>query len=99
MVLLFILTNGGGLINFKMYKVLLTGSNGFLGKLIFKELCNYVEIFTLSRSNSDINIDLSTSKPNLEYFDIIIHALGKAHDFNTNKFSYFEYVCIQIKVY
>jgi nucleoside-diphosphate-sugar epimerase len=59
-------------------KVLITGANGFLGKEIVESLSNH-KIITLSRSNSDINCDLSTSCPNLTGVDFVIHCAGKAH--------------------
>jgi nucleoside-diphosphate-sugar epimerase len=60
-------------------KILVTGSNGFLGKEILKVLGSNV-IFTLNRSYSDYNFDLSKSIPKFNHnFDLIIHAAGKAH--------------------
>ena len=60
-------------------EILLTGSNGFLGK----ELYNYLKIYsvkTLSRSASFYNIDLSKQIPEFNNsFDLVVHASGKAH--------------------
>ena len=42
--------------------ILLTGSNGFLGKVLYKHLKNY-SVKTLSRSASFYNIDLSKQIP------------------------------------
>lgn len=64
-----------------MHRVLLTGSNGFLGTYIDKELKkqNY-NIITLGRKNSIINIDLSKEVPLFsENINIVIHSAGKAH--------------------
>jgi nucleoside-diphosphate-sugar epimerase len=60
--------------------ILLTGSNGFLGKTLLKYLSKENLIFTLNRNNSDYNYDLSNEVPNFKNkFDIVIHAAGKAH--------------------
>lgn len=60
-------------------KILVTGSNGFLGKEILKVLSSH-DIITLNRSSSDYNLDLSKSIPKFnQNFDLIIHAAGKAH--------------------
>lgn len=59
--------------------ILLTGSNGYLGK----ELCNHLKNYnvkTLSRSASFYNIDLSKQIPEFNTsFDLVVHASGKAH--------------------
>ncbi len=61
-------------------KVLLTGGNGFLGKIIFQKLNLDNNIITLSRTNSTLNFDLSNSIPLIAtHFDLVIHAAGKAH--------------------
>ena len=60
--------------------ILLTGSNGFLGKTFYNFLIKDNCVFTLNRNNSDYNYDLSLQIPNFkQYFDIVIHAAGKAH--------------------
>ncbi len=60
-------------------KILLTGSTGFLGKIILENIKSF-NVRTLSRTNSNYNIDLSKSTPNFnENFDVVIHAIGKAH--------------------
>lgn len=59
--------------------ILITGSTGFLGKIILNTL-NSFNVKTLSRSNSIYNIDISKTIPNfLEKFDLVIHVAGKAH--------------------
>lgn len=62
-------------------KILLTGANGFLGKIIYQTLINSGEVLTLGRSISDYNVDLSLEKiiNFSQKFDIVIHAAGKAH--------------------
>jgi nucleoside-diphosphate-sugar epimerase len=62
--------------------ILLTGSNGFLGKYLLNELTKYCNIFTLNRSNSTYNYCLGESQINFDRkFDIVIHSAGKAHTF------------------
>lgn len=69
-----------------MEKILLTGANGFLGTELLKVIKNNFEVITLSRSKSDINIDLALKVPDFsEMFHLVIHASGKAH--NTSKTS------------
>jgi len=59
--------------------ILLTGASGFLGKHIYNELKTQANIITLSRSGSDININLDRDIPELNHLDLIVHAAGKAH--------------------
>lgn len=60
--------------------ILLTGSNGFLGSIIKKELTKNYNIITLSRSNSFYNVSLEKEIPDFnQEFDLVIHAAGKAH--------------------
>lgn len=58
--------------------MLLTGASGFLGTYI-KETLSDFDIITLSRKNDDISIDLSNGTIKLPYFDLVVHAAGKAH--------------------
>lgn len=60
-------------------KILLTGSNGFLGYQIQTVLNPTLDFTTLSRSNSSINCDISNFIPVLPQVNIVIHAAGKAH--------------------
>ena len=63
-----------------MNKILVTGSSGFLGNSICKELGIDNVVYTLSRSNSTYNYDLINNIPIFnENFDIVIHAAGLAH--------------------
>lgn len=61
--------------------ILLTGSNGFLGNVILKYLSSEKkEVFTLSKKNANLNIDLSLEQPTFNHsFTLVIHAAGKAH--------------------
>ena len=62
-----------------MVNFLLTGSNGFLGKVFLKVL-HEKSFKTLSRSSSDYNLDISNQIPEFkDKFEIVIHAAGKAH--------------------
>lgn len=62
-----------------MAKLLLTGINGFLGKVLKSEL-NGHRVIGLDRSGTDINCDISKDVPVLaELYDIVIHCAGKAH--------------------
>lgn len=59
--------------------ILLTGSNGFLGKELYNKLSKY-NVQTLSRTNSDYNINLAKSVPSFfSTFELVIHAAGQAH--------------------
>ena len=59
--------------------ILITGANGFLGKVI-RNVLNNNEIITLSRTNSTLNFDLSNSIPLFDtHIDLVIHSAGKAH--------------------
>ncbi|PRZ20999.1 NAD-dependent epimerase/dehydratase family protein [Flavobacterium granuli] len=61
-------------------KVLLTGANGFLGKIIKNTLEKEYQIIELSRKSGDYQVSLD--KEILEFtesFDLVIHCAGKAH--------------------
>ncbi|MCC9061737.1 NAD-dependent epimerase/dehydratase family protein [Flavobacterium piscisymbiosum] len=61
-------------------KILLTGSNGFLGKLISLELEKENQIFGLSRNSGNYKVLLEKSVPVfIDHFDLVIHCAGKAH--------------------
>lgn len=62
-----------------MDKVLLTGSTGFLGSHIYNNLSQSNDVITISRSNADINADLSKGILKLSAVDMVIHCAGKAH--------------------
>jgi nucleoside-diphosphate-sugar epimerase len=59
---------------------LLTGSNGFLGKIISSQISVVYNVFSLSRNGSVFNFFLENQVPNFNVqFDLVIHAAGKAH--------------------
>lgn len=60
-------------------KIILTGSSGFLGQYIDKELSKANEVITISRKNAVILINLAKEIPILPTTDIIVHCAGKAH--------------------
>ena len=61
-------------------KILLTGSNGFLGKIIHKYITIDNVVQTLNRSNSTYNCNLSIDSPNLDNdIEVVIHSAGLAH--------------------
>lgn len=62
-------------------KVLITGSSGFLGNVIYTYLdTQFGNIKTLGRNKSCvIQCDLAKQIPDLEPFDLVIHVAGKAH--------------------
>lgn len=60
--------------------ILLTGANGFLGKIIEKKIGNEHQVITLSRNSGVYQVSLDKQTPNFYHsFDIVIHAAGKAH--------------------
>ena len=70
-----------------MTKLLLTGSNGFLGKNILSLLeDDGYAVTTLDIANSNINSNLSKEIPCFsESYDIVLHTAGKAHSVPRNE--------------
>ncbi len=62
-----------------MQQTLLTGSTGFLGQILLKNLPNNYSIITLGRTNANIIANLATQIPLLPKTELVIHAAGKAH--------------------
>lgn len=63
-----------------LMNILLTGSNGFLGKTIVEILQKEYQITTLARSSGDYQLSLDKQVPDFkEKFNLIIHSAGKAH--------------------
>lgn len=60
--------------------ILITGSNGFLGRFLKEELEKNYVLNNLSRSHADINCDISVNIPFFKQsFKLVIHSAGKAH--------------------
>lgn len=60
--------------------ILITGANGYLGSRFVNYFDKYHVVRTLSKNNSDYNIDLAYELPTFtDAFDLVIHAAGKAH--------------------
>ena len=59
-------------------KTILTGSNGFFGKIIRDHLL-LGELLTVGRHNANIICDFSRFIPSLVPVDLVIHVSGKAH--------------------
>ncbi len=78
-------------------KILITGSNGFLGKILQREFeCH--DLKTLSRSYSSYNFDISKEIPVFEnQFDLVIHAAGKAHCVPKSKVEISEFYQTNVK--
>lgn len=63
-----------------MMDVLVTGSSGFLGKILFSFLKDKYSVFELQNLNAQKKIRLEKEVPNFNHsFDLVIHAAGKAH--------------------
>jgi nucleoside-diphosphate-sugar epimerase len=61
-------------------EILVTGSNGFLGKSIVHELTTSYNLISLSRTSGDYKVSLEKEIPEfVQKFDLVIHAAGKAH--------------------
>lgn len=79
-------------------KILLTGSNGYLGKHIYKELAKTHETITLSKTNADYCIDLSVNNFTINHdFDCIIHCAGLAHMVPRNKLDKESFFNVNVK--
>lgn len=60
--------------------ILVTGSNGFLGKSIVEILKNEHRLTTLARSSGNYQLHLDKEVPDFrEQFNLVIHSAGKAH--------------------
>jgi nucleoside-diphosphate-sugar epimerase len=66
-------------------KIYLTGSSGFLGKIIFNTLSKDNIVKTIGRKDSDIQFDLTKKPIKLDSCDLFIHAAGLAHFKPRNK--------------
>lgn len=60
--------------------ILLTGSTGFLGNILYRALKQIAEVGTLGRNKTTYLADLSKEIPTIsQSYDLVIHAAGKAH--------------------
>ncbi len=63
-----------------MFKILITGSSGFVGREIYAHLSKNNDVSTLNRKSGTYQTDLSKKKPYFgRHFDIVIHCAGLAH--------------------
>ena len=78
-------------------KILITGSNGFLGKLICAELEKEYKIFGLSRNSGNYKVTLESNIPIFkDSFDIVIHSAGKAHSIPKNEIQKKEFYDVNV---
>lgn len=78
-------------------KILLTGSNGFLGKVIHQNLSIFNDVYTLNKSSSNYNFNLAFDKCVFDQtFDLIVHSAGKAHSLPTNDFQRNDFFTINV---
>jgi nucleoside-diphosphate-sugar epimerase len=67
-------------------RILLTGSNGFLGKVIYENLSTSHDVYTLNKRNSNYNVNLALDKCDFnQNFEVVIHSAGKAHALPVNE--------------
>ena len=60
--------------------ILLTGSTGFFGNILYRALKQIAEVGTLGRDKTTYLADLSKEIPTIsQSYDLVIHAAGKAH--------------------
>lgn len=59
-------------------RILLTGASGFLGTHIRSEL-QIEDITSLGRKGCDIIADIAEKIPDLPFFELVVHAAGRAH--------------------
>jgi nucleoside-diphosphate-sugar epimerase len=78
-------------------KILLTGSNGFLGKVIHGNLSNFNDVYTLNKSSSNYNFNLAFDKCVFDQtFDLVVHSAGKAHSLPANDFQRNDFFTINV---
>jgi nucleoside-diphosphate-sugar epimerase len=78
--------------------LLLTGSSGFLGKELKKNLISEVDLFELNRSSGNYLFDLSDVTPTFDLpFNLVIHAAGKAHSVPKNEAEKQDFFNVNVK--
>jgi GlcNAc-P-P-Und epimerase len=78
-------------------KILLTGANGFLGKIISNDLKNH-EVISLDLKKANIECNIAIKQPLLPAgIDLVIHCAGKAHVIPKNKLEEEEFFKINFK--
>lgn len=61
-------------------KIILTGSSGYLGKVLINHLHKENEVICLSRTSGEYIVELDKEIPLFKHgFDIVVHAAGLAH--------------------
>ena len=80
-----------------MNDILITGSNGFLGKIITSESRKNNNITELSRFSGNHKVFLDREIPNFnQKFNLVIHSAGKAHYFPKNEIEKQEFYDINV---
>lgn len=60
-------------------KILITGSSGFLGRILYNSFSDF-DVFVLNRSSGNYRCSLQNEIPKFnKSFDLVIHSAGKAH--------------------
>ena len=80
-----------------MVKVLLTGSTGFLGNYIFRDLSTSSDVITLSRTSATITADLSKEITKLPSVELVIHCAGKAHSIPKSEVEIQEFFQVNVR--
>ena len=76
---------------------LITGVNGFLGKIIAKHISESNNVYGLSRNGSDFNYFLEKTIPYFNlHFDLVIHAASKVHSLPKTDFEKQEYYKVNV---
>ena len=76
----------------------MTGSSGFLGKELKKNLISEVDLFELNRSSGNYLFDLSDVTPTFDLpFNLVIHAAGKAHSVPKNEAEKQDFFNVNVK--
>ena len=78
--------------------LLLTGSSGFLGKELKKNLISEVDLYEFNRSSGNYLFDLSDGIPTFDLpFNLVIHAAGKAHSVPKNEAEKQDFFNVNVK--